>query len=290
MITPQIPKDEKKRLEAVKSYSLLDTLPEEDFDNITKLTSSDVLEQSGCTIGEINLLSGGPPCQSFSTAGKRLSIRDPRGSLFDNFVSMIDFMQPQFFLMENVRGLLSAAVDHRPLRLRGEGHPPLTKYEQLGSVFELKIMPSFKKLGYQVIIGLLNSLDYGAAQDRKRLIVLGSRDKEFPTDDINELLPPTHSKDGAAGTSPYLILGDVIKDLEDCPGPYMEYSKERKRIYKMIPPGKNWRYIRDSEKFTIEDLKNAMGGAYTSTGGRVGFWRRLSYDKWSPTVTTSPVQ
>ena len=70
----------------------------------------------------------------------------------------------------------------------------------------------------------------------------------------------------------------------------MEYSKERKRIYKMIPPGKNWRYIRDSEKFTIEDLKNAMGGAYTSTGGRVGFWRRLSYDKWSPTVTTSPVQ
>ena len=127
--------------------------------DITKLKPSDVLEKSGGTIGKIDLLSGGPPCQSFSTAGKRLSIRDPRGSLFDNFVSMIDFIQPRFFLMENVRGLLSAAIDHRPLKLRGNGHPPLTKYEQLGSVFELKIMPSFNKLGYQVIMGVLNSLD-----------------------------------------------------------------------------------------------------------------------------------
>ena len=59
----------------------------------------------------------------------------------------------------------------------------------------------------------------------------------------------------------------------------MKYSPNRAEVYKKIPEGKNWRYIRDSGLFSQQELEEFMGGAYSSTGGRVGFWRRLSYDK-----------
>ncbi len=51
------------------------------------------------------MICGGPPCQSFSTAGKRLGINDPRGSLFMDFIRMIDYIRPRFFVMENVKGI-----------------------------------------------------------------------------------------------------------------------------------------------------------------------------------------
>lgn len=64
-----------------------------------------MLSSAGLQRGEAFLVCGGPPCQPFSTAGKRLGIEDPRGSLFKDFVRMIEGIHPRFFLMENVRGL-----------------------------------------------------------------------------------------------------------------------------------------------------------------------------------------
>ena len=54
------------------------------------------------------MICGGPPCQPFSTAGKRLGINDPRGSLFMDFIRMIDYIRPRFFVMENVKGIMTA--------------------------------------------------------------------------------------------------------------------------------------------------------------------------------------
>ena len=147
--------------------------------DITDLRSSDVLELSGLKSGEVDLISGGPPCQAFSTAGHRGSINDPRGRLFEHFVRMVKDLRPRFFVMENVRGLRSAALKHRPLDKRGEGHPRLLEEEELGSLLNLGILPAFKKIGYQLIWGTLNALDYGAPQDRDRLFIIGSRHGEF---------------------------------------------------------------------------------------------------------------
>ena len=260
--------------------------------DITKIGPSDLLELSGVKQGEVDLVSGGPPCQAFSTAGHRESINDPRGRLFLEFVRIVEQVRPRFFLMENVRGLKSAALKHRPLNNRGEHHPPLSEEEELGSLLRLGILPAFEGIGYQVVWGVLNALEYGAAQDRARLFIIGSIDDELPGDGegIDDLVRPTHSRNNRPGMAKARVLGQVIADLEDDPGECMKYSPNRAEVFKKIPEGKNWRYIRDSGLFSQQELEEFMGGAYSSTGGRVGFWRRLSYDKWSPTLTTSPVQ
>jgi len=263
--------------------------------DITTLSPSDLLEYSGLRQEEVDLVSGGPPCQAFSTAGHRGSVNDPRGRLFLDFVKVVESIRPRFFVMENVRGLRSAALKHRPLNQRGNDFPDLSEEEELGSMLNLGILPEFQRIGYQVVWGELNALDYGSAQDRRRLLFIGSRDTELPSDtegpsDLSTIVPPTYSRDLSSGISAVKVLKDVILDLEDDPGPFMPYSPNRAKVFERIPEGRNWRWMRDSDDFSQQELEDFMGGAYTSTGGRVGFWRRLSWNKWSPTLTTSPVQ
>ena len=67
--------------------------------DIQKIQPQTLLDMAGLHVGEPFLICGGPPCQPFSTAGKRLGINDPRGSLFMEFIRMIDFIKPRFFIM-----------------------------------------------------------------------------------------------------------------------------------------------------------------------------------------------
>ena len=222
-----------------------------------------------------DLVSGGPPCQSFSTAGKRKALEDPRGNLIFDFIRIISETMPRFFIMENVRGLESASLPDKPM----------------GSVLHEEVYPRFMDLGYELSTGLVSSLDYGIAQDRKRFLIIGSRDHEFGTwpakFPILKLLPPTH---GPETINPYKVLCEVLVDLPNEQTECMSYSEARAKIYSEVPAGENWRYFRDSPKYAPEYVQEILGGAYSSTGGRVGFWRRLSWEKWSPTLTTSPVQ
>ena len=88
---------------------------------IEKVNTQDLLLEGGKVLklgralhkGEVDLVTGGPPCQPFSTAGKRASVMDPRGSLFMDFIRIVREIQPRFFMMENVKGLLSAPIQHR---------------------------------------------------------------------------------------------------------------------------------------------------------------------------------
>ena len=224
------------------------------------------------------LVSGGPPCQSFSTAGKRKALEDPRGNLILEFIRIIRETQPRFFIMENVRGLTSAKVSNG----------------LAGSVLQEEILPKFLDMEYELSIGLVNALDYGIPQDRKRFFIIGSRNHEFNTWPeylpIEQLIPPTH---GPTTDIPYLVLKDAIFNLQECgkgEPEYTPYAKHRANIYDRVPPGKNWRFFVNSPQYATEFVQYLMGGAYESSGGRVGFWRRLSWDKWSPTLTTSPLQ
>ena len=78
--------------------------------DICRIEPEELLSAAGLTFGEPFLICGGPPCQPFSTAGKRLGINDPRGSLFREYVRMIDVIRPRFFVMENVKGLMSSPL------------------------------------------------------------------------------------------------------------------------------------------------------------------------------------
>ena len=242
--------------------------------DIRDIQPQQLLDFTRLSPGEPFLICGGPPCQPFSTAGKRLGINDPRGSLFMDFIRMIDYIRPRFFIMENVKGIMSAPLKYAPLSERDKADPE----QKLGAVLDI-ILSEFRKLGYKTVYGVLDAVNYGVPQFRERFVLIGSRDNE----DI--FLPiPTHFQMHQDGRYRWQTLNDSIKDLEyDC-GEYTPFSDARLEFLKLVPEGGNWRNL------PPELIKQAMGGAYESGGGKVGFYRRLSFNQPSPTLVTSPVQ
>lgn len=116
-------------------------------------------------------------------------------------------------------------------------------------------------------------------QFRERFVLIGSRDNE------NIFLPiPTHFQMHQNPDYRWKTVGEVIKDLENDPGEYTPLSGDRKKYLHVVPEGGNWKDLPE------EVIPVAMGGAYESGGGKVGFYRRLSYKQPSPTITTSPAQ
>lgn len=242
-------------------------------ERIEDLTTEDILKSAGLRPGEVGVISGGPSCQTFSTAGHRRSLDDDRGWLFRHFLRIVREAQPRFFVMENVRGVMSAAIQHRPLAKRGPGHPQLRADEQHGSAFRL-ILDELRALDYYVVFGLVDAADFGAAQHRHRLVFIGSRDGE----DVR-LPRPTH---GPRGAEPYRTLRQALDGLED-PEPLLRpLPPEWAQYLALVPEGGNWRDI-------PEDLQEAaLGAAYHSWGGRSGFFRRLAWDRPTPALTTNP--
>lgn len=242
--------------------------------DIRNINPQMLLSITGMAVGEPFMICGGPPCQPFSTAGKRLGINDPRGSLFMDFIRMIDYIRPRFFVMENVKGIMSAPLKHVSSDERDDNDPD----QKLGTVLDV-ILSEFNKLGYKTVYGLLDAVNYGVPQFRERFVLIGSRDGE----DI--FLPfPTHFQMHQDAEFRWKTVGEAIKDLENDPGECGTFSEERKKYVHMVPEGGNWRNL------PKDIIPIAMGGAYKSGGGKVGFYRRLSYSQPSPTITTAPAQ
>lgn len=233
---------------------------------IQNISAEQLLSLSGMKKGDPFLICGGPPCQPFSTAGKRLGINDPRGSLFMDYVRMVDEIRPRFFVFENVKGMLSAKL------LDPDGKPT-------SSLVLDVILSEFERLHYKMIYGVLDAVNYGVPEFRERLIIIGSRDQE------DVFLPvPSHFYLHQKKEYRWKTLGETIRDLEDNPGECAAFSEERKKYFAMVPEGGNWRDLPENV------VREAMGGAYESGGGKVGFYRRLSYSQPSPTCVTSPIQ
>jgi DNA (cytosine-5)-methyltransferase 1 len=239
-----------------------------------------LLKKTGLSQAEPFLICGGPPCQPFSTAGKRLGIADPRGSLFMDFIRMIDFIRPRFFIMENVKGLLSSSGSNAKRKTEQLSLFEIPDQVSLDDSFALEIILSeFDKLGYQTVYGLLDAVNYGTPQFRERFLLFGSRDGEAI------FLPiPTHFQTHQDPLYRWATLRSAISDLENEAGECAGFSAERLAFLKMVPEGGNWRNL------SSDCVEKAMGGAYNSGGGKVGFYRRLSYEEPSPTLVTSPVQ
>jgi DNA (cytosine-5)-methyltransferase 1 len=186
---------------------------------------------------------------------------------------MIDHMRPRFFIMENVKGLVSAGAPGK-----SGGGPATGDGEGDTCAFEA-VLGEIAKLGYRTVYGILDAVNYGAPQFRERLIIIGSRDGE------DVYLPvPTRFQTHQDPAYRWASLRSAIGDLEDDPGECLCFSTARAKLLDLIPEGGNWKDLPPSVQ------EKAMGGAYTSGGGKVGFYRRLSYSQPSPTLVTSPVQ
>jgi DNA (cytosine-5)-methyltransferase 1 len=161
--------------------------------DIRDLAGSDILARAGRRRGEITLLAGGPPCQSWSSAGHQLGFEDPRGQLIGEYMRVAKELDCRYLLFENVRGLVTA---------RGPDGVP-------GSALAWLRDQLFAR-GWQTKVELLNAADYGVPQRRVRVVLIGYR-----TGDTPQLPLPSHGKaHNLNGLLPWRTLGDCLAEME----------------------------------------------------------------------------
>lgn len=219
-------------------------------DDIANISSQDLLQYFQLKAGELDLLSGGAPCQAFSYAGKRLGLEDARGTLFYHYAVFLKKLQPKTFLFENVRGLLT--------------HDNGRTYKTIVNVFS--------ECGYTIQKQVLNAWDYGNAQKRERLITIGIRNDLLER--ISIAFPKPHKYKP--------VLRDVLQNVPKSVG--TQYSAYKRDIFKLVPPGGYWRDIPENI------AKDYMKSCWNMGGGRTGILRRMSMNEPSLAVLTSPTQ
>ena len=163
------------------------------------------------TIPHADVVIGGPPCQSFSLAGKR-DVEDERGQLVWRYIQIIEHIEPKAFVFENVTGLLSAK------NAKGE------------KVIEL-LKSAFIEIGYSISTKVVNTADYGIPQKRKRVIIVGLRNREF-----FEFPAATHCEDGS-NLKRYVSVEEALGDLP------LAVSEEKETTKYLVEPQSEYQKI-----------------------------------------------
>ena len=183
-----------------------------------KVNCIDIREYTGESLGKIDFIIGGPPCQTFSAAGRRangvLGTTDARGILFREYVRLLEKLKPIGFLFENVYGIVGA---------------------QGGKAWE-EIKNSFLDAGYKLFYRIIDAADYGVPQHRERLIIVGLKEGVF------SFPRPTHGPDSFDEQPFYnaetAIEGVELTKDEATPGIGGRYGK----LLDDIPPGLNYSF------------------------------------------------
>ncbi|MHB8600058.1 MAG: DNA cytosine methyltransferase [Ktedonobacteraceae bacterium] len=190
------------------------------FSEDCKIICADIrhLEPAELKIESVDVIVGGPPCQSFSAAGRRAGgvtgISDVRGSLFEHYCRFVTHFKPQAFIFENVRGIL-------------QGNKGRDWQE---------ILSQFESLGYSLFYKVLDAADYGVPQHRERLILVGVNKGTF-------LFPrPTHGPDSLNNAS-YVTAYEAIRDLQPENEPIYDYGGKYGKLLQEVPPGMNYHYF-----------------------------------------------
>jgi len=245
-------------------------------EDIRQISTERLLTDLRLEVGELFAVAGGPPCQAFSTAGRRLGLNDQRGNVFLHFLDLIDGLRPKYAVFENVRGLLSAPLIHRPHAERGASAAKLREQEQPGGALNL-ILSRLRGSGYEVTFNLYNTANFGVPQSRERLVFIASREgSRVPH------LSPTHDAKGANGLLPWVTFKDAVASLSSVKHHATSFPLKRQEFYRLLKAGENWRDL------PVDVQSAAMGNSFFSGGGKTGFYRRLSWDKPSPTLVTRP--
>lgn len=206
--------------------------------------------------GQIDIVTGGFPCQAFSYAGKKRGLEDARGTLFYQFARTVKEVEPLICVGENVRGLVS----HE-------------KGKTLESMIEI-----LEDLGYDVQTPqVLKAVFYDVPQKRERLILIGIKKGsgitfKYPKPNLEMMNLSAALKAG------------VLYDTDVPKSAGQTYPSRKKEIIDMIPPGGYWRDL------PLEVQKEYMLKSFYLGGGKTGMARRISWDEPCLTLTTSPAQ
>lgn len=205
---------------------------------------------------QVEVVTGGFPCQAFSYAGKKLGLDDARGTLFYEFARVVQEVNPLICIGENVRGLLS--------------HEKGRTLQGMISILD--------EIGYRVVpVQVLKAIQYRVPQKRERLILVGVR-KDI---DVTYHYPKPYQQ--------IYNLEDALKKgvLYDCDVPESsgaKYPAYKKEVLDLVPPKGYWRDL------PLDVQKTYMGGSFFLGGGKTGMARRIGWDEPSLTLTCSPAQ
>lgn len=214
----------------------------------------------------IDVIIGGPPCQGFSQKGKRKTIYDERNFLFRYYFKVVEYIEPEYFLIENVPNILTAE----------------------NGLFKNEIINLFESIGYSVNCDVLKASDFGVPQDRRRAIIIGKKGKIKP-----KLPKPTNET---------VTIYDAISDLEYL----NSGEGEETQAYKMSPKTKYQQVMRKNSKIlynhvvtkhskeAIQKLKMIPPGkgkevlpkSMLTKSIYSGTWSRMIYEGQSVTITT----
>ena len=205
---------------------------------------------------QVDVVTGGFPCQAFSYAGKRLGLEDARGTLFYEFARVVKEVNPPICIGENVKGLLN--------------HDNGKTLQGMISILD--------DIGYRVVpVEVLKAINYKVPQKRERLILVGIR-KDI---NLKYEYPKPYKK--------IYNLKDALKKGElfntNVPKSIgVKYPESKKNVLDLVPPKGYWRDL------PIEIQKDFMGASFYLGGGKTGMARRIGWDEPCLTLTCSPAQ
>jgi DNA (cytosine-5)-methyltransferase 1 len=207
--------------------------------------------------GKVDIVTGGFPCQAFSYAGKKLGLKDARGTLFYEYARVVQETMPPICIGENVRGLLN---------------------HDGGRTIE-GMISSLDEIGYQVMPSrILKAIFYNVPQKRERVLIVGIR-KDISMELFE--FPKPYKK--IYNLRDALKKGELFAtDVPESPGSL--YPKSKFKVLDIVPEGGYWRDL------PPEMQKEYMGGSFYLGGGKTGMARRMSWDEPSLTLTCSPAQ
>lgn len=198
--------------------------------DIAKYSADEVLSMAGVMDGRVDVMFGGPPCQAFSTAGARRAFDDARGNVFLKYIELASLIKPTYLVIENVRGLLSAAY---PTERGGE---PVK-----GGALSI-VLKMLGDAGYSVSFNLYNAANFGAPQIRERVVLIGKRGG-----DKVGYLTPTNSNDPAFDLPAWRTFREAVDGLPDIQHS-AEFPEKRLRFSRCLEKGNIGRIFRMMSK------------------------------------------
>ena len=213
----------------------------------------------------VNMIIGGPPCQGFSLKGKNLGLDDPRNFLFLEYVKIVKEIQPEVFIIENVKNLVQAC----------DGY------------FIKQILSEFHKLGYIVNYGVLNALNYGVPQHRERTIIIGSKTKSITLPQGNNSIVTVRD---AISDLNYLNSGEGKFESNYKSEPLSEYQnmlrKDSTRLFNHIATSHSDIALHKLSLIPPEGDKKSLPKELHGKQKFSTTWSRLIWDSYSPTIDT----
>lgn len=204
--------------------------------DIVELANEGIRPLLDASVNEIDLISGGCPCQSFSVNGKKLGIKDPRGQLFISYVKILNEFKPRCFLFENVKGLL------------------MQKHKQdLHTIYT-----AFQSAGYTLISQVLNAKYYDVPQARERFFIVGIRNDIFKSSNEKSIYFEFPKHNEICTLEKSKVFDNFIES------PLLYLHKSYYDILYLIPEGFNWSYIskhireKTVEKINCTNYYNAL--------------------------------